>query len=103
MKKVYEAADIHDAEIKKDILTAHGLHATVFGSDIQVLTDLPKAVTAPTVWVADSEYESALEILVDLQKETSAWSKMSWRCRGCSETIEGQFSKCWKCGQNQSE
>ncbi len=104
MKKVYEAADVPDAQIIKDVLVTHGFQAQVFGADLQMaLGELPIAVLAPSVWVADSDYAAAMKVLDENRKQRSKWQNKSWTCSSCREKIEGQFSKCWKCGSGYEE
>lgn len=47
----------------------------------------------------DEAYERAREIvLAALGADTQPGPP--WRCQGCGEEIEGQFSACWHCGES---
>ncbi|MEI6758475.1 MAG: DUF2007 domain-containing protein [Chlorobium sp.] len=57
----------------------------------------------PQLWVLnDADYARACELLEawrSLPDETHS----QWLCPDCGETIEGQFSSCWKCGNEREE
>ena len=57
----------------------------------------------PALWVFnDADYPRALELMAEWRSAT-AETLSSWVCPDCGETIEGQFSSCWKCGKQREE
>jgi hypothetical protein len=100
MKLVYSAANIMDAQIKKDHLESAGIEVIVQGEYLTgAIGELP-ADTYPTVWVVDDADESRakamLEALADQQ--ASQLYEDDWTCSECGEKIAAQFTQCWQCG-----
>lgn len=81
-------------------LEANGIGARVRGEHLSGgWGELP--VDLCSVWVEDeAQYERAHALLVDfLQGEPARrHGGERWRCAGCGETLEGQFTACWRCG-----
>jgi hypothetical protein len=52
----------------------------------------------PELWfLNDEDYARAKEI-VDAWQNAKVETHDPWTCPGCDETIEGQFTSCWRCG-----
>jgi len=100
VKQVHVAKHAPEAHIVKGLLEASGIAAVVRG---EFLTsgwgELP--VDVCSVWIADdTQYERAQAVLLsflngDLARDLRS---QNWRCAGCGEQLEGQFTSCWKCG-----
>ena len=64
--------------------------------------EIPLQESLPEIWVLnDEDYPKAHEIV-------EAWRNSpiethEWLCSNCGETIEGQFTSCWKCGRQREE
>jgi predicted RNA-binding Zn-ribbon protein involved in translation (DUF1610 family) len=57
----------------------------------------------PALWVLnDADYPRACEVM-EAWRSSPAETNSQWVCPDCGETIEGQFSSCWKCGKQQKE
>lgn len=55
---------------------------------------------APEVWILnDEDYPSAKQI-IDAWRNASNTINTPWVCSHCNESIEGQFTACWKCGRD---
>ena len=62
------------------------------------LGEIPFTECSPELWVLhDEDYSRAKEI-VSGWRTVPAAAQTPWVCPSCNETIEGQFSSCWKCG-----
>lgn len=95
MKRIYEAADVIEAEAVVAALKSRGIEAFVVGAHTY---DTPgvNPLAFPAVWIANDEDEVAARwALTGLRAATK---DAPWRCRSCGETHEGQFAVCWKCG-----
>jgi hypothetical protein len=100
MKQVHAARHAIEAHLVRGLLISHGIPAEVRG---EFLTsgwgELP--VDVCSVWVTDdAQFEAANELLVSFFKGSFAriFGGESWTCSACGETLEGQFTQCWKCG-----
>ena len=101
MKQVYSSPDMVSAQMVKDYLVAYGIEAFVQG-DLLIggVGELP-ANNYISVWVInDVDFERA-EIRVQnyesLRKDDQVYDSV-WKCIGCNELIDAQFTGCWKCG-----
>lgn len=57
----------------------------------------------PELWVMnDADYPRAYE-LVKAWRSSPVETLGPWLCSDCGETIEGQFTSCWKCGRQREE
>jgi predicted RNA-binding Zn-ribbon protein involved in translation (DUF1610 family) len=57
----------------------------------------------PALWVLnDSDYPRACEV-VEAWRSSPVETDSEWICPDCGETIEGQFSSCWKCGTQRAD
>jgi hypothetical protein len=100
MKQIHIAKHAPEAHLVKGFLESNGIAAMVRG---EFLTsgwgELP--VDVCSVWIEDErQFDRAEALLIaflngDIAQE---FSGKDWRCSGCGEPLEGQFTKCWKCG-----
>ncbi len=101
MKSIYIGETPLEAHIVKDLIESAGIAAVIRGENLfGVRGGLPiSAETAPSVWVAEADYERA-QALVDemLRTESRAPEGTSWRCPQCGEYLDPQFTACWQCG-----
>jgi hypothetical protein len=56
----------------------------------------------PSVWVLPENLDRANQIVDDLREKNLKVTHENvempdWTCTHCGETIEGQFTACWKC------
>jgi rubrerythrin len=95
MKRIYEAADVIEAEAVAAVLKGRGIDAFVVGAHTY---DTPgvNPLAFPAVWIADEEDEGAARLA--LAGLRAADKGAPWRCPACGEAHEGQFAACWKCG-----
>jgi hypothetical protein len=63
--------------------------------------EIPFLETSPELWILnDQDFLRAKEIL-ETWKNTRIEAREAWSCGHCGETIEGQFTSCWQCGEEQ--
>ena len=101
MKQVHVAKHAPEAHIVKGWLESNGIAAIIRG---EFLTsgwgELP--VDVCSVWIADdSDYERARSAIAEFLSGSGAHASQPWRCC-CGEQLEGQFTKCWKCGTSRA-
>ncbi len=106
MKRVYLAHDPADAHLVKGLLEAEGIPAVVQGEHLFALRGgIPvTADTSPSVWALDDgDFERARGIVGGLRladgPHSAGAQRGAWRCLHCGETLEGQFTECWRCGR----
>lgn len=103
MQKVFVAEHHAQAYLVHDLLRSNGIDAHVRGESL--LNTIPGSSvipgTAPEVWILNSDQaDTALEHIRRFTSDEPLpnSSGPSWQCPNCSETLEPQFSECWKCG-----
>ena len=58
--------------------------------------ELPPAECQVEVWVLRDEDAARAEIA--LKNSFSPKGGPPWNCSSCAESIEAQFTQCWRCG-----
>ena len=56
----------------------------------------------PEVWVNEQDFETALAILNDWQKENGDTGE-DWICENCNSEVNGELAVCWNCSTPKSE
>ena len=65
--------------------------------------EIPLQECLPELWVLnDGDYSRAYE-LVETWRNSPVVTHSQWLCAGCGETLESQFTSCWKCGARRDE
>ena len=100
MKPLHTARHAAEAHLIRDYLESEGIKTIVRGEFLTGgIGELPADVCQ--VWVVvDSDAERAWALLRQFLRGDAARAHAHerWRCAGCNESIEGQFTDCWKCG-----
>jgi len=101
LKKVYEARNLAEAELVKGLLQAEEISGSVQEGALEAVFGemAGNAETLPSVWVNDSDFDSALTVVDDYKRggPPAAQAGNDWICPRCGEKLQGQFSSCWKC------
>ena len=98
MKTVYSAPNITLVSIIQSILEGSGIKCWLKNQFLSAgVGDLPPIECWPQLCVEDDDFDEAKRIVDEsmAQHETPGW-----KCAGCGEEIEGQFTECWKCGKS---
>lgn len=95
---MFENFDFSRVGQMQSLLESHGIRTFIrneYGSS--VVGELPFVEVVPQLFVLeDSDAERAIELLkLDLPVQDAA---DDWVCPECGIDIEGNFSRCWKCG-----
>src|SRR5262249_15867886 len=96
------ALEAHDLRF---FLSAHNIDATITGDNNAFETFISfTPQSAPCVFVDDSDFERAAELLVQFKtRSTQAESEAPWTCLKCQQIVESQFDTCWKCSTPREE
>ncbi|MEX0375154.1 putative signal transducing protein [Spiribacter pallidus] len=99
LERVLTVADPLIAGHLESILSERGIHCHVRNRHlVGGAGEIPPLEAWPEIWV-DAEDAAAARRLIDEVLEPTGAAAESWVCRGCGETIEGQFAQCWRCGE----
>ena len=103
MKYVFASASIlelGDIETLKTLLEEDGIPCLIKNENLSVLAgEGAMQDYLPEIWILnDDDYPRAHE-MVEAWRNAPIETHDQWLCPGCGETIEGQFTSCWKCGR----
>lgn len=97
MMRIYEAANLIDAQLAMDELRAGGLHVVMKGQYLSGgIGELPPTGLV-SLWVSPLQEDRARDLIVDYEQSRQT-ENAPVNCSGCGEVIEGNFSHCWSCG-----
>jgi hypothetical protein len=83
VKRVYRAASLLQVAHARNVL----------------MGELPMMETWPQLYVDDADEKYALSLLAGAAKAPGG---APWVCEGCLESLEQQFTTCWRCGRERS-
>jgi hypothetical protein len=96
MKRVFRAASLLQVAHARNLLISAGIDAELRNQYLAgALGDLPMLETWPQLWVEDSLETAALRALANAAASPRG---SPWTCPQCGETLEPQFTSCWRCG-----
>jgi hypothetical protein len=100
MLALHNARHAAEAHLIRGYLESQGIAAAVRGEHLTGgIGELPADLCG--VWVVDDhDFKRADELLQQYLRGDAARLRAheGWRCEGCREEIEGQFTDCWNCG-----
>jgi hypothetical protein len=96
VRRVYSSWNFAAAHHARNLLEVEGIRSVVRNEMLSsAMGELPPAECQIEVWVLrDAEAERAQTILN--RRDFSV--EGDWACSACEETIEAQFTQCWRCG-----
>lgn len=91
------------AGLVKSFIESEGIPCVLRNDQlVNALGDVPFTQCYPEIWIqSDNDYPKAKEVL-DQWLAPQGKTGTDWICEICAETVEGQFSACWKCGSLKS-
>jgi thiamine monophosphate kinase len=99
VKAVYSSLNLVEAHHLKNLLQASGIRCQIKNEDLVFLFgEVPFPECGLQLLVEREKDFAAAEALVRDFLRPRPQALEPWRCRGCGETIEGQFTACWNCG-----
>jgi hypothetical protein len=103
MKYVFASASIlelRDIETLKTLLEDDGIPCLIKNENLSMLAgEGAMQDYLPEIWILnDGDYPRAHK-LIEAWRNAPIETHDRWLCPGCSETIDGQFTSCWKCGR----
>jgi len=92
---VYEAANVTEAHLLKNLLVDEGIQAMVTEENEPL--DLP--ITPSHVLVRKSDESRARKIIEEYEEqEIERAERPDWKCPKCGATVIGAFDECDACG-----
>ncbi|WP_186034461.1 DUF2007 domain-containing protein [Burkholderia gladioli] len=92
-----------------DLATAHHwvnvLDAAGIGCELHnrfatgALGGLPPDQCAPEMWLHDERDTALARRILEAARSGPPAGATRWRCGGCGEVLDAQFTACWHCGR----
>ena len=102
MTRVFSAMSVGDEatlQLLKTLLEGEGIACTVRNEQLSTAKgDIPPSECVPELWILDDKDYLTAEKIIDDWREAGTESHAGWLCPCCRETNEGQFTSCWKYG-----
>jgi Putative prokaryotic signal transducing protein len=100
VKRVYRAASLLQVAHARNVLITAGVECELRNVYLAgALGELPMMETWPQLYVNDADEGYALSILARAAKAPGG---APWICEQCQESLEPQFTSCWRCGCERS-
>jgi hypothetical protein len=100
MKRVYRAASLLQVAHARNVLISAGIDCELRNIYLAgAAGDLPMMETWPQLYVADTDEPRALRALA---RAETFQPGAPWTCEECGESLEPQFTTCWRCGHERS-
>jgi hypothetical protein len=100
MKRVFRAASLIQVAHARNVLLTAGIQSELRNQYLAgALGDLPMLETWPQLFVEDADEKPALRALA---RAAAAPTGIAWTCEICGESLEAQFTSCWRCGSSQA-
>ena len=101
MQKLFISSILVEVELFKEVLEQEGILCMIKNQQGSALAgEVPFAEVFPELWVInDNDYSDAQEILENWE-QVQHTTATDWTCSNCQETLEGDFTTCWKCGED---
>ena len=100
VKKVYSSDNFMLIGHLREVLEAHHIDCVVKNEHLLGgAGELPPIECWPELWVMEDFQLGKARELIDAFVAPRLDSTRDWRCAGCGEALEGQFSECWNCGE----
>jgi len=97
VKRVYRAATLLQVAHARNVLITAGVQCELRNIYLAgAVGELPMMETWPQLYVEDADETYALSILARAAKAPAG---PPWICEDCLESLEPQFTSCWRCGR----
>jgi hypothetical protein len=100
VKTIFSSLNLVEMHHLKNLLQSEGIPCRIRNEDLSRLAgEIPFTECALQLVIErEQDYAAAEAILREFLRPPRRTAD-PWLCRSCGETIEGQFTACWKCGK----
>ena len=101
MKTIFSSHNLVDTHHLKNLLESAGIRCHIRNEElVRLAGEVPFPECALQVVVErEADHATAESIVGEFLRPRHSDARC-WRCGDCGETIEGQFTACWKCGSD---
>jgi len=99
VRPIATSLDLLELHHLKNVLAEEGIACRIRNAMLSRLAgEIPFTECAAELHVLDERDRPRAEALVAAFRRAPAAAGPPWACERCGESIEGQFTACWKCG-----
>ena len=99
MRRVHSSLNLVEINHLKNLLEASGVRCVLRNALMTGLAgEVPFDQCSAQLWVLDDAALWLAEEILGEWRRKRYLRGPAWVCQACSESHEGQFSQCWKCG-----
>jgi len=99
MKCVFRSQFLADVAHWRNMLELRGIGCHIRNFHLGgALGDLPFLEVMPELWVLDDRDAELAQRVIAGAHQAADKGEPPWRCAACTESIEAQFTACWRCG-----
>ncbi|TKC83965.1 DUF2007 domain-containing protein [Trinickia terrae] len=99
MLRLMHAPNVIIAQHWINVLAAAGVACELHNRYLNgALGEIPADQCAPELWLVDERDEALARRLIEAASKGPPDGAATWRCHACGETLEAQFTQCWRCG-----
>jgi len=102
MKRLFTATTSIDAaniEMLKGLLEEAEIRCMIRNDYLSsAMGEIPFAEASPELWILKDEDYLRASATLETWRNTRIEAGEPWACAECGESIEGQFTSCWQCG-----
>ena len=104
MKTIFSSLNLVEMHHLKNLLQSEGIRCRIRNEDLSRLAgEIPFTECALQLVIErEPDYAAAEAVLREFLRPPRDTPDPPWNCRNCGETIEGQFTACWKCGERRT-
>ncbi len=98
MHRVYSSPSEPSAHLVRNVLANHGIPCLVRNEYSTKGYGPNPSAGWVEVWIINGDDLAEAQRIIESEVEEQAAPEAPWRCAGCGEEMEGQFTQCWNCG-----
>lgn len=99
MKRIFSSHDLISVHHARNLLDAAGIRAVVRNELLSsAMGELPPVECQAELWIVDAGDAARAEGILREARGPQTAQGPGWRCTGCGEALEAQFTQCWRCG-----
>jgi hypothetical protein len=104
MKRLFTATNSIDGaniEMLKSLLEEAEIRCMIRNEYLSsAMGEVPFLESSPELWILKDEDYLRANAMLETWRNTRIEVGEPWVCAQCGESIEGQFTSCWQCGND---
>ncbi|MGH8503473.1 MAG: DUF2007 domain-containing protein [Gammaproteobacteria bacterium] len=100
MRRIYAAQNLMMVGFLKEMLESEGMRCFIKNELLGGgAGELPVTECWPELWIVHDRDFARAHGRIEEILAAEGHARPGWRCPHCDESLEGQFTQCWRCGR----